>query len=287
MHKIIMLVGPAGAGKSTLAKEYEKSGYVRINQDSQGREHLALFDRMVEAGHFVVVDRMNFTRQQRERFLGKAKKHGYTSKIIVLHESYEVCLERCLKREGHETIKEEKGARAALNMFFSKYERVEDDEADMVERRWPEGDKPDAIICDLDGTLCDITHRLHFVHPPEGQKKDWKAFFEGMKDDKANKWCEEILHLFRDRKIVLCSGRPDNYRRSTDEWLRDNLVEYDYLFMRNRGDHRQDYIAKEIILDFEILTRFTPYFMIDDREQVVKMWRRRGFTCLQCNEGAF
>lgn len=57
--------------------------------------------------------------------------------------------------------------------------------------------------------------------------------------------------------------------------------------MRPRNDYRRDDIVKEIILDFEILTRYTPIFMIDDRTQVVEMWRRRGFVCLQCAKGNF
>lgn len=281
------MVGPAGAGKSTMSRKFVAEEFTYINQDSQGRQHLDLYDQAIKAGQNVIVDRMGFTKGQRARYLDLAKSHGYSTKIIVLHQPYKVCLERCLARQGHETIKEGEAARSALNMFFSKYERVEDDEADAVERHWPEGDKPLAIICDLDGTLCKIDHRLHFVRRPDGEKKDWKGFFDGIEGDEENKWCGELLHLFRSNKIVLCSGRPDSYRRQTISWLEKNLVEYDELFMRNRADHRQDNIAKEIILDFEILTRYTPYFMIDDRQQVVDMWRKRGYTCLQCANGDF
>lgn len=285
-----MLVGPCGSGKSTLARQMVKEdpNLVYINQDAQGRDHLMKFGTAVELGLDIVCDRMNFTKGQRSRYLDLAKANGYTSKIIVLHQSYDVCFKRCVERQGHETIKEESAARSALNMFFSKYERVEDTEADVVERQWPDGYKPSAIICDLDGTLCEISHRLHFVRKPKGEKKNWKGFFDGMLDDKVNKWCADLLHKYgSDTKIVLCSGRPDNYRRNTVQWLEGNLIAYDDLFMRNRGDQRQDNVAKEIILDFEILTRYTPFFMIDDRSQVVAMWRKRGYTCLQCAEGDF
>jgi len=33
------------------------------------------------------------------------------------------------------------------------------------------------VIFDLDGTLCDITHRLHFI---EGDNKDWDGFYRGI-----------------------------------------------------------------------------------------------------------
>ena len=57
--------------------------------------------------------------------------------------------------------------------------------------------------------------------------------------------------------------------------------------MRDRHDSRMDAIVKEILLDFEILTRYEIFFCLDDRDQVVKMLRSRGQTVLQVAEGDF
>ena len=73
----------------------------------------------------------------------------------------------------------------------------------------------------------------------------------------------------------------------SEEWLKKNNLWFGHLFMRSAGDHRQDDIVKEIILDFDILTQFKPEFAIDDRQQVVDMWRKRGIVCLQCAKGDF
>ena len=286
MPKLTLLVGPPASGKSTLAKA---SNAVYVNQDSQKDKHLDIFLDALEKGEDVLVDRMNFNKQQRERYLGPAKLKGYSTHIVVLHEPYKVCLERARARfNQHETITEEKHIRGALKTFFGKYERPTSDEADQIDFIYPIGEKPSAIVCDLDGTLADCNHRRHHVRKQEGEKKDWAAFFRGIPDDPVNEWCEEILNAMRAKhKIVLCTGRDSNQQINTVNWLKKHEIQYDDLFMRDRTDSRQDAIVKEIILDFEILTRYTPYIMIDDRQQVVDMWRRRGFVCLQCDEGDF
>lgn len=301
MNKTCMLlVGPPGSGKSSCAKDYVGDGpneFVYVNQDSQGPEHMDVFDQAILDGKNVIVDRMNFNKEQRNRYLKIAKDAGYKTEICVIHESYETCYNRMVKRTNHETIKDEKARRSALHFFFTRYERVSDDEADRVARCWPENYKdsfPKVVICDLDGTLCNIEHRLHHVR--EG-KKDWGKFFQGIPDDVPHEWCVNILKgLASKYKIIYCSGRSEDEREKTEAWFVKHGLTAFYdgdkmqnvpLYMRKAKDSRKDSIVKEIILDFEILTRYNPVFMIDDRQQVVDMWRSRGYTCLQCAEGNF
>lgn len=293
MPKLTVLVGPPGSGKSTLAYDLEKQGLLRISQDDQGKDHIPLFFEYVKQGRDIVVDRMGFNKTQRNRYLEPAKKAGYTTEIIVLHENYKTCLDRCIKRANyHPTITNEEFARNALQTFFTQYERPSLDEANTVEFRYPEQKlKLNAVICDIDGTAAQIDHRIHFVRVPEGQKKDWKSFLhpDNLVQDLPNLWCKELVNSLSERNvIVFCSGRSDNTRKVTQEWLDKNGFKNDWLFMRHRNDHRTDYIVKEILLDFEIKTRFNNIkFSIDDRQQVVDMWRNRGITCLQCANGDF
>lgn len=316
--KLTLLVGPPGSGKSTLAKpQCAIEGAVYINQDSQGREgHLENFKKAISEGKSIVVDRMGFNRDQRNRYLDPAKAAGYETEIIVLHQPYSVCLERVCARTNHETIKDEASARGALGLFFSKYERVQDNEANKITRIWPDGPKEMAIYSDLDGTLCDVEHRRHFVRPPANTlvgpdgsmvnvfgdldpwpldkplpkfKKNWKNFFKNLSYDPVNKPVMEVLKKFSKDgySIVYATGRPDNYKRETAIWLHDNDAPVGHLFMRRRDDNRDDDIVKEIILDFEILTRYNVLFCLDDRDQVVRMLRKRGLTVFQVADGDF
>lgn len=141
------------------------------------------------------------------------------------------------------------------------------------------------VIMDLDGTLCDTAHRKHHV---EGKKKNFKAFHDAHVDDKPNDWCKALAQSLCFRYfLILVTGRPEEYRESTKKWLKANGIPYADLYMRKMGDYRADYIIKEEILDAHILPHYKVRFAIDDRQQVVDMWRRRGIVCLQCADGNF
>lgn len=136
------------------------------------------------------------------------------------------------------------------------------------------------IICDIDGTLADVGHRLHFVTK---KPKNWKGFFEAMIKDSLNVWCAVLLQAMARQgyKIFLVSGRPEDYRSHTEEWLKKHKVTYDKLLMRKAGDFRKDDIVKRELL-YKI-GKEKILFVVDDRQSVVDMWRKEGLLCLQCN----
>lgn len=145
--------------------------------------------------------------------------------------------------------------------------------------------KKKAIIVDLDGTLCNIDHRLHHF---TAKKKNWKAFFEGIPNDTINPWCRTLIYAMdKVVEIIFVSGRPDEYRGPTKNWL----AEYgfgDYpLFMRPSGDFRRDSEIKEEIYRKHIEPNYDVSFVVDDRQHVVDKWREMGLTCLQCAKGDY
>jgi 5'(3')-deoxyribonucleotidase len=140
------------------------------------------------------------------------------------------------------------------------------------------------IICDLDGTLADCSHRQHHVQPEAGNRKDWKAFFKTIEDDTVNQDLNEVLkvlHQFYD--IYFVTARPNDYYGPTVRWLLESAEwqkdEYN-IIMRRKGDFRADTIVKQEILDGIKADGHQILMVFDDRKSVVNMWRANNlFTC--------
>lgn len=147
--------------------------------------------------------------------------------------------------------------------------------------------KAKAIIVDLDGTLANIEHRRHFV--TDGNK-DWKSFNKSIPMDVPNQWCLDLVDKFStDHFILLVTGREGDpeIREATIEWVQQNDIPYEELFMRGWKDYRSDSIIKREIYKTKIEPWYDVQFCVDDRQQVVDMWREEGLICLQCDKGDF
>lgn len=142
------------------------------------------------------------------------------------------------------------------------------------------------VIVDIDGTLADLSHRIHHV---TGGNKNYDQFYAELSNDLPFEATINLVHHLNaaGATIILASGRPDNYRADTVSWLVKHSVPYDFLYMRKAGDFRADYIIKREILDQIRADSFDPWIVIDDRPQVVDMWRSEGLTVLQAayNDG--
>ncbi len=143
-----------------------------------------------------------------------------------------------------------------------------------------------AIIVDLDGTLCNIDHRLHFL---QKEKKDWHQFHQSCENDTVEPWCQQIIESMKQSSftIVLMTGRDDGYEDITKSWLTKNKIPYDLLLMRKSGDHRADHTIKWELFCEHLKNNYEIEFVLEDRKSVVEMWREKGLRCLQCAPGDF
>lgn len=141
---------------------------------------------------------------------------------------------------------------------------------------------PYVIIFDIDGTLAEVTHRLHFI---KWEKKDYKAFFDWMVDDGVIGIVADVASFLKcDYDIVLITGRPESHREETDKRLRNNSISYSALYMREAGDHRPDYEVKKEIYEREIKWKRNVACVFEDRGRVVKMRREQGLYVFDCNQ---
>ena len=83
------------------------------------------------------------------------------------------------------------------------------------------------------------------------------------------------------------TGRNEAFRKVTETWLTWNDIEFNRVLMRADKDYRPDNIIKNEILERLKSEGRDIAFAVDDRRQVVDMWRAAGVTCLQCDVGDF
>lgn len=147
--------------------------------------------------------------------------------------------------------------------------------------------KKQTVLFDIDGTLANIAHRRVFL---DREPADWKAFNNAMGDDTLN---TPIVDLYRTLEgsgvyeIIIVTGRNEKFRKLTEQWLAWNEIPFTRLLMRQDNDQRADHIIKEEILNLLRDEGKEIAFVVDDRQQVVDMWRRQGIVCLQCDAGDF
>lgn len=147
------------------------------------------------------------------------------------------------------------------------------------------------IIFDIDGTLADASHRLHYLDTSNGKKKDWKNFFKEARYDKPFRHVLFLNHLYGSglygqRGIIAMTGRPEAQRDLTVAWLDNNDVIFDHLYMRPEGDFRPDYETKQFLLKRckEELPIKEIECAFEDRLEVARMWRANGIPVFLCGD---
>lgn len=136
--------------------------------------------------------------------------------------------------------------------------------------------KEKAIICDIDGTIAIKGNRNPF---------DWQRVDEDM----PNSPVITLVKILQEagKTIIFVSGRKEECRQKTIEWVNAQGIQIKDLFMRGDNDNRSDVLLKSEIYNIKIKDNYDIEFVLDDRDQVVQMWRKIGLTCLQVAEGDF
>ncbi|UPW37940.1 hypothetical protein ESCO10_00074 [Escherichia phage vB_EcoM_ESCO10] len=301
MKRIILTVGCPGSGKSTWTREFiaKNPGYFNVNRDDYRQSIMGHEERdeykytkkkegIVTCMQFdaakgilyggdsvkgVIISDTNLNPERRLAWETFAKEHGWK----VEYQVFDVPWTELAKRNSR------RGSKAVpIDVLRSMYSRMREYLGLPVYKGTP--GKPKAVIFDVDGTLAKMVDRS----PYDLEKCD---------TDIINPMVVELSKMYDKQgyQIIVVSGRecgtkedPMKYYHMTRKWVEDFAkVPLVMQCQRVQGDDRKDDIVKEEIFWEKIAPHFDVKLAIDDRTQVVEMWRRIGVECWQVAHGDF
>lgn len=298
--KLTILRGISGSGKSTWARqqnatvvsrddlratyfpnftpeEYYKSPVLRDMEESITRLQDAAIATLLKAGKDVIVDNTNIEW----KYVKALAKIGYRYGAQVEVKVFDIDLGTAMMRDE---FRGRNGGRWVGNEVIKKqYDRLSKNKSMTLDPVFvPEPyngtpGKPKAFLVDIDGTLADF--------------RDTRGPYDiDVSKDKPIETIIDIVDALWSSglEVVFMSGRKEAARETTEEWLGRYVMFGDWtLFMRSDDDNRPDNIVKAELFDTYVRDNYDVQFVLDDRDQVVEMWRRMGLTCLQVAEGDF
>jgi len=283
MTKLLLMRGLPASGKSTFARALvdNSATWKRVNRDtlrdmidcgqwSQSKEkyikaaELALAELYLKAGFNVVVDDCNLSpdaQRMWQEFAGKMDVR------ISVQDFTHVSPEECTERDKH---RPNYVSEARIWQMYRDYLAPNPP----VVARDP--GLPDALLCDMDGTLALL-----------GNRNPYDA--STCEQDLLNVPVADIVLTYARTGIIilLVSGRGEQHRPESERWLARHAIPYKELFMRPEGDNRKDAIVKREMYEQRIQGHWNILFALDDRNQMVQLYRSLGLTCLQVADGDF
>lgn len=292
--KAVLTVGVSASGKTTWATDFVSSSddhWVNINRDDiraeiyeskhpgkeftwakwnwkwEGLVTMRQSDMIACAlrrGLNVIISDTNLNEGRRKDLIKSLSSLGYDVEVKLFDVSFEEALRRDAARKNGVGV-------SVIARQFQEYNEQFVHLHLKIKLRAANENRPRAVLVDVDGTLANH----HGIRSPF----DWHKVGEDTLHDEV---CDIVKALrAAGEKIVIVSGRDAVCRTETAEWLRDNGIEYDDLFMRDEGDMRSDDIVKAEILEHEILPKYGVKMVIDDRPRVCHMWRSLGIKVIQ------
>lgn len=301
MANLVIMKGVPASGKSTRARELVQQGYKRFNRDDmrammdsskwsgENESYITemqhyMIGRALRKGFNVVCDDTNLNVKVEHALRKIAAKNNAGVQVIFIDTPLKECLARDAARAnpvGEDVVR--RYHKMVSSGSFQVENHISAQEYEQCQPPAYDPTLPWCILVDIDGTLAhNYGHRgFYDWHKVGGDSVD--NIIAGVVD-KYYAWNGTGNQVF----VVVMSGRDAVCRPETEDWLYRNDIAYHEFYMRAEGDSRKDSIVKRELFDNHIRGRYNVLFVLDDRNQVVDMWRNElGLTCLQVAEGDF
>lgn len=302
MSTLIITRGLPGSGKTTRARAWiaeDPEGRARINRDDLRHNMFGVYwgltwaqeqavtvaqhaaaRALLGAGKDVVIDDTHLRLRNARAWADMAVELGAEFVVWECDADADECVRRDLARmELGQRGVGEKVIRELAQRYANRPEiKPSEHTADTPPAAYIANPRlPRAWIVDIDGTLSHMGDRSPY------------DISDAIFHDEPDPAVLSLVRTLRDSgaALVLASGRSDEARAITEAWLDANDVDWAELHMRAAGDNRADYKVKADLFDAHIRDRWNVEAVLDDRTQVVRMWRGMGLKCLQVADGDF
>lgn len=272
-------VGLPASGKTTWARQHvaKHRTTIRVNRDdlrlmlhegrfSKGNEKAvteaqhAMIAAALAAGRDVVVDDTNLNARTVAKLEGLARDHQAE---LVKVDFTDVPLRDCIARDAkrNRSVGED-----VIRQMWGRY---------LAPPPRQRTGRPTCVIVDVDGTLAEMNGRSPYA-------------WDQVHTDLPRPMVVNVVRMLSgDHTIVVLSGRDGSCADATEAWLTEHGVPFDAIHTRAAGDSRPDWEIKRELLDAHVTPHFDPVLVIDDRQQVVDLWRELGIECWQVAPGRF
>lgn len=305
--QVLVLRGIPGSGKSTFAKDLLASrphgSTIRINNDDLGAMFFGArsFDNHGEAPHItalfhdarvslltaalaspgvdlVIIDNTNLAVKTVKALEKVALAAG--AEFIVDDQFLTVPVEVCVARDALRAVPvSEPVIRRMASQAAKLTQWVPASPSPLTDagRYANDPSLPSTVVVDIDGTLA----HMHDRGPYEWQK---------VGNDLPN---VPVVRLVKDliaagQHVTVMSGRDGSCEAQTRAWLDEHVAVGLPVYLRAANDNRRDDIIKYELFQQHVAGKFYVRFVLDDRDQVVHLWRRiLGLPTFQVADGAF
>lgn len=312
MQQVLIITGISGSGKSTFARQFvqENPNWLRVNRDDLRKSIVSVslseywkwapeqqhriemlvnelqrttIQQALARGWNVLIDNTHI----KKKYINELIKSVEDFPVEIRFKLIEIPLEEAIERDknrpdvvGEAVIREqyEKLQILKKNFHFGNSILTKPQTSFVTQQ---DETLPKCVLVDIDGTVAQMNGRMAY---------DWKRVSE----DKP-KW--NVINVVKSLKnhgyrIIFFSGRDSACHTDTSAWLTQHFGWQEgldfQLFMRKEKDQRKDSIVKREMFDTHIRDQYFVEMVIDDRDQVVAMWRKElGLTCLQVDYGDF